>query len=42
MDLAQYTLSARLCDRPCLVKGMKETERLWPRKEMQALLEQFS
>lgn len=42
MDLAQYSLSARLCDRPCRVKGMKETECLWPRKEMLTLLEQLS
>ncbi len=42
MELAPSTLSARLCDRPCRVKGMKDTECLWPRKEMQALLAMLS
>lgn len=42
MDLAPYSLSAHLCDRPCRVKGMKETECLWPRKEMLELLERLS
>ena len=36
MDLGTYSLSRRLCDRPCSVKGRKEY--LWPEKEMKALL----
>ncbi len=39
MDLATYSLSRRLCDRPCSVKGRKEY--LWPAKEMKALLSEL-
>ncbi len=42
IDLAPYSLSAHLYDRSCRVKEMKDTECLWPRKEMQTLLEQLS
>lgn len=37
MDLGTYSLSRRLCDRPCSVKGQKEY--LWPAREMKSLLE---
>jgi len=37
MDLGIYSLSRRLCDRPCNVKGQKEC--LWPTREMKAFLE---
>lgn len=36
MDLGTYSLSARLCDRPCTVKGIKG--HIWPAKEMKRLL----
>ncbi len=41
MDLAPYSLSARLCERPCSIKGMKQTEYLQPAQEMRKLLEQL-
>ena len=41
MELGPYSLSANICDRPCRVKGMKESECLWPPREMKALLEQL-
>lgn len=37
MDFGTYSLSRRLCERPCRVKG--EQECLWPAREMKALLE---
>lgn len=37
LDLGTYSLSRRLCERPCSVKGQKEY--LWPAREMQVLLE---
>jgi len=40
-DLAAYSISARLCERPCSIKDMKELDCLWPAKEMQKLLEQL-
>lgn len=39
MDLGPYSLSVRLSDRPCNVKGQKEC--LWPAREMIKLLEQL-
>jgi hypothetical protein len=39
--LAPYSISARLCERPCRIKGMRELDCLWPAKEMQKLLEQL-
>jgi len=41
ISFGPYTLSARLCERPCSVKGMKQAECLWPAKEMRTLLEQL-
>lgn len=39
MDLGPYSLSASLCERPIRIKGMKESECLWPVHEMRKLLE---
>ncbi|MFC6673240.1 DUF6933 domain-containing protein [Marinobacterium aestuariivivens] len=41
MALGPYSLSAKLSERPSRIKGMKETECLWPHKEMLKLLEQL-
>ncbi|SEA40693.1 DUF6933 domain-containing protein [Marinobacterium iners] len=40
-DLAPYSISASLCERPCSIKGMRELDCLWPTEEMQKLLEQL-
>ncbi|WP_206841597.1 DUF6933 domain-containing protein [Marinobacterium iners] len=40
-DLAPYSISASLCERPCSIKGMRELDCLWPAKEMLKLLEQL-
>ena len=34
MDLPMYSVSAQLCDRPTHVKGMKDSQYLWPAREM--------
>lgn len=39
MELGPYSLSASLSDRPCCIKGMKESEYLIPAHEMLKLLE---
>ncbi|SIQ24843.1 hypothetical protein SAMN05421647_103158 [Marinobacterium stanieri] len=39
MELGPYSLSASLSDRPCRIKGMKESEYLIPAHEMRKLLE---
>ncbi len=41
MELGPYSLSACLCDRPCRIKGMKESEYLIPAREMRKLLERL-
>jgi hypothetical protein len=38
MDLPMYSVSAQLCDRPVRVKGMKNSECLWPAEEMKKQL----
>lgn len=40
-DLAPYSISASLCERPCSIKDMRGLDCLWPAKEMQKLLEQL-
>lgn len=40
-DVAPYSISASLCERPCSIKGMRELDCLWPAKEIQKLLEQL-
>ena len=42
MELAPYSTSARLNDRPVTVKGMKSGECLWPVRDMRAWLEQVT
>lgn len=41
MELGSYSVSARLCERPCGIKGMKKREFIWPAAEMHNLLKQL-
>ncbi|MBS97741.1 MAG: hypothetical protein CMI01_03590 [Oceanospirillaceae bacterium] len=41
MDLGPYSVSAKLCERPCGIKRMKQRQFIWPAAEMQKLLEQL-
>jgi len=38
MELPIYSTSARLCDRPVTIKGMKKRDCLWPVREMEGFL----
>lgn len=39
MQLPMYPVSARLCHRPVTTNGMKESECIWPDKEMEKLIQ---
>ncbi|MBA4502119.1 DUF6933 domain-containing protein [Marinobacterium marinum] len=41
MELGPYSVSARLCERPCGIKDMKKREFIWPAAEMLNLLKQL-
>ncbi len=41
MELGPYSVSARLCERPCCIKGMKKREFIRPAAEMHNLLKQL-
>lgn len=38
MELPIYSVSAQLCHRPVRIKGMKESECLWPDRDMKAFI----
>lgn len=42
MDLPIYSTCVRLSERPCRIKGMKESECFWPIEEMTKLLQSMN